>query len=73
MKGALEKFATVDARKAELVKLRYFVGLSVEELRVHAQEIARRHRYGLKYFQLVRVGRIKKRWELRAEFQRSSY
>ena len=28
---ALEKFATVDDRKAELVKLRYFVGLSFEE------------------------------------------
>jgi RNA polymerase sigma factor (TIGR02999 family) len=28
---ALEKFATVDARKAELVKLRYFVGLNFEE------------------------------------------
>lgn len=28
---ALEKFATVDSRKAELVKLRYFVGLSFAE------------------------------------------
>ena len=28
---ALEKFATLDARKAELVKLRYFVGLNFEE------------------------------------------
>ena len=28
---ALAKFAAVDARKAELVKLRYFVGLSFEE------------------------------------------
>jgi len=28
---ALAKFATVDARKAELVKLRYFVGLTFEE------------------------------------------
>jgi RNA polymerase sigma factor (TIGR02999 family) len=28
---ALEKFSTVDARKAELVKLRYFVGLNFEE------------------------------------------
>ena len=28
---ALSKFATVDARKAELVKLRYFVGLTFEE------------------------------------------
>lgn len=28
---ALEKFVTVDARKAELVKLRYFVGMSFEE------------------------------------------
>ena len=28
---ALAKFATVDGRKAELVKLRYFVGLSFEE------------------------------------------
>ena len=28
---ALEKFTTLDPRKAELVKLRYFVGLSFEE------------------------------------------
>jgi hypothetical protein len=28
---ALEKFAEVDARKAELVKLRYFVGMTFEE------------------------------------------
>jgi RNA polymerase sigma factor (TIGR02999 family) len=28
---ALEKFAVLDARKAELVKLRYFVGLTLEE------------------------------------------
>ena len=28
---ALEKFAAVDARKAELVKLRYFAGLTFEE------------------------------------------
>lgn len=28
---ALEKFAAVDARKAELVKLRYFVGMNFEE------------------------------------------
>ena len=28
---ALEKFALVDARKAELVKLRYFVGMSFQE------------------------------------------
>jgi RNA polymerase sigma factor (TIGR02999 family) len=28
---ALEKFAVLDARKAELVKLRYFVGLTFEE------------------------------------------
>ena len=28
---ALEKFATLDARKAELVKLRYFVGMTFEE------------------------------------------
>ena len=28
---ALSKFATLDARKAELVKLRYFVGLTFEE------------------------------------------
>ncbi len=28
---ALEKFQLVDARKAELVKLRYFVGLTFEE------------------------------------------
>ena len=31
MNEALAKFATVDARKAELVKLRYFVGLTFEE------------------------------------------
>jgi len=31
MNEALEKFAAVDARKAELVKLRYFVGLNFEE------------------------------------------
>lgn len=28
---ALEKFATLDKQKAELVKLRYFVGMTVEE------------------------------------------
>jgi RNA polymerase sigma factor (TIGR02999 family) len=28
---AVEKFAAVDARKAELVKLRYFVGMTFEE------------------------------------------
>jgi RNA polymerase sigma factor (TIGR02999 family) len=28
---ALEKFATIDSRKAELVKLRYFVGMTYEE------------------------------------------
>lgn len=28
---ALEKFSTVDARKAELVKLRYFAGMNFEE------------------------------------------
>ena len=28
---ALDRFATVDAQKAELVKLRYFVGLTIEE------------------------------------------
>lgn len=28
---ALDRLASVDARKAELVKLRYFVGLSIEE------------------------------------------
>jgi len=28
---ALEKFASLDARKAELVKLRYFVGMTFEE------------------------------------------
>ena len=28
---ALEKFATFDPRKTELVKLRYFVGMSFEE------------------------------------------
>ena len=31
MNEALEKFAAVDARKAELVKLRYFVGMNFEE------------------------------------------
>lgn len=31
---ALEKLATLDPRKAELVKLRYFVGLSFEEVAV---------------------------------------
>ena len=31
MDEALEKFAAVDKQKAELVKLRYFAGLSVEE------------------------------------------
>ena len=31
MNEALEKFAAVDSRKAELVKLRYFVGLNFEE------------------------------------------
>ena len=29
---ALEKFAALDARKAELVKLRYFVGMSFDEV-----------------------------------------
>ena len=29
---ALEKLAALDPRKAELVKLRYFVGLSFEEV-----------------------------------------
>jgi RNA polymerase sigma factor (TIGR02999 family) len=28
---ALEKFATIDPQKAELVKLRYFVGMTIEE------------------------------------------
>ena len=28
---ALEKFAAIDSRKAELVKLRYFVGMSFDE------------------------------------------
>jgi DNA-directed RNA polymerase specialized sigma24 family protein len=28
---ALEKFAVIDPRKAELVKLRYFVGMTFEE------------------------------------------
>ena len=28
---ALEKFAAIDPRKAELVKLRYFVGMTFEE------------------------------------------
>jgi len=31
MNEALEKFAAIDARKAELVKLRYFVGMNFEE------------------------------------------
>lgn len=31
MNEALARFATVDPRKAELVKLRYFVGLTYEE------------------------------------------
>lgn len=31
LNDALEKFSTLDARKAELVKLRYFVGLNFEE------------------------------------------
>jgi RNA polymerase sigma factor (TIGR02999 family) len=31
LSDALEKYATVDARKAELVKLRYFVGMTQEE------------------------------------------
>jgi len=31
LSDALEKYATVDARKAELVKLRYFVGMTHEE------------------------------------------
>jgi RNA polymerase sigma factor (TIGR02999 family) len=31
MNEALDRFATVDARKAELVRLRYFAGLSFEE------------------------------------------
>ncbi len=31
---ALEKFATLDARKGELVKLRYFVGMTFEEAAV---------------------------------------
>lgn len=31
MNEALEKFAAVDREKAELVKLRYFVGLTIEE------------------------------------------
>ena len=31
MNEALEKFATIDARKAELVKLRYFIGMNFEE------------------------------------------
>jgi RNA polymerase sigma factor (TIGR02999 family) len=30
--GALDKFAALDPRKAELVKLRYFVGLSLDEV-----------------------------------------
>jgi DNA-directed RNA polymerase specialized sigma24 family protein len=31
MNEALEKFAALDPHKAELVKLRYFVGLNFEE------------------------------------------
>ena len=31
MNDALERFAAVDPRKAELVKLRYFAGLTFEE------------------------------------------
>jgi RNA polymerase sigma factor (TIGR02999 family) len=31
MNDALEEFAVIDKQKAELVKLRYFIGLSVEE------------------------------------------
>ena len=31
LSDALEKYATVDSRKAELVKLRYFVGMTHEE------------------------------------------
>lgn len=31
LNDALEKFARVDARKAELVKLRYFIGMSFED------------------------------------------
>lgn len=31
LNDALEKFATIDVRKAELVKLRYFAGMSFEE------------------------------------------
>ncbi len=31
MDEALEKFAALDKQKAELVKLRYFVGLTIEE------------------------------------------
>jgi RNA polymerase sigma factor (TIGR02999 family) len=29
--AALERFTEIDARKAELVKLRYFVGMTIEE------------------------------------------
>jgi RNA polymerase sigma factor (TIGR02999 family) len=31
LNDALERFATVDKQKAELVKLRYFVGMNIEE------------------------------------------
>ena len=31
MNEALEKFSTIDSRKAELVKLRYFVGMNFDE------------------------------------------
>ena len=34
MNEALEKFAALDPRKAELVKLRYFVGMSFDEAAV---------------------------------------
>ena len=34
MNEALEKFAALDARKGELVKLRYFVGMTFEEAAV---------------------------------------
>ena len=34
LNDALEKFSSVDGRKAELVKLRYFVGMSFEETSV---------------------------------------
>lgn len=41
---ALEKFGAVDARKAELVKLRYFVGMTFEERRRRSDRCTDRQR-----------------------------